>query len=236
MGIDTPVPGRGLGLGPPPPGPDRREPAGPARGARGEELHRTPPAEGGLALPLQPRRLPRRGPLLLLHPHGPRRPREGHGGGTAREGGGGHAGNPGEARPYLVIRSLRARCFPVSPADRTTCSGVPAATSRPPAFPAPGPRSITQSAAAMTSRLCSMTTTVFPRSVRRWSARSSTSTSEKCRPVVGSSITYSVRPCSTLPSSAASFSRWASPPESVVEDWPRARYPSPTSSRRDSSR
>ena len=38
----------------------------------------------------------------------------------------------------------------------------------------------------------------------------------KCRPVVGSSRMYSVRPVSRLDSSSASLTRCASPPDSVV--------------------
>ena len=38
-----------------------------------------------------------------------------------------------------------------------------------PPSPPSGPRSMTQSAVFMTSRLCSMTTTVFPCAVSRWS-------------------------------------------------------------------
>ena len=41
-------------------------------------------------------------------------------------------------------------------ASAAICSGVPAATMRPPLSPPPGPMSITQSALAMTSRSCSM--------------------------------------------------------------------------------
>ena len=41
-----------------------------------------------------------------------------------------------------------------------------------------------------------------------------------CRPVVGSSRIYIVRPVERRASSVASFTRWASPPESVVELWP----------------
>ena len=40
-----------------------------------------------------------------------------------------------------------------------TCSGVPWATTRPPPTPPSGPRSTSQSALAITSRLCSITTT-----------------------------------------------------------------------------
>ena len=50
----------------------------------------------------------------------------------------------------------------------TISSGVPSATSAPPSFPPSGPRSTIQSAFLMTSRLCSMTRTVFPASQKRW--------------------------------------------------------------------
>ncbi len=63
-----------------------------------------------------------------------------------------------------------------------TPAGVPAATTRPPASPPPGPRSITQSAVAMVSRSCSTRTTVLPASTRRWSCRSSSVMSAGCRP------------------------------------------------------
>ena len=43
-----------------------------------------------------------------------------------------------------------------------TFSGVPATTTVPPPLPPSGPMSMTQSALAMTSRLCSMTTTELP--------------------------------------------------------------------------
>src|SRR4029077_15649346 len=50
-------------------------------------------------------------------------------------------------------------------------SGVPAAMISPPPSPPSGPKSMTQSAVLMTSRLCSITTTVFP--VSPTSARTS---------------------------------------------------------------
>ena len=50
-----------------------------------------------------------------------------------------------------------------------TSSGVPVTTIFPPLTRPPGPRSITWSAVLMTSRLCSITTTVLPCSTRRWS-------------------------------------------------------------------
>ena len=68
-----------------------------------------------------------------------------------------------------------------------TCSGVPWATTRPPSSPPSGPRSMIRSAVLITSRLCSITTTVLPGSTRRSSISSSRWTSAKWRPVVGSS-------------------------------------------------
>src|SRR5258706_2452413 len=78
-------------------------------------------------------------------------------------------------------------CFAVA-----TCSGMPCATTCPPPSPPSGPRSMIQSASAITSRLCSMTTTVLPASTNRCSTRISFSTSAICKPTVGSSSTYSV--------------------------------------------
>ena len=80
-----------------------------------------------------------------------------------------------------------------------------------------------QSADLITSRLCSITITVLPRSTSRCSTASSLRMSSKCRPVVGSSSRYSVLPVSTRASSVASLMRCASPPESVVDDWPSVR-------------
>ena len=72
-------------------------------------------------------------------------------------------------------------------ATPATASGVPVATMVPPPSPPSGPRSMIQSAVLMTSRLCSITTTVLPCSTSAWSTSSSLRTSSKCRPVVGSS-------------------------------------------------
>ena len=77
-----------------------------------------------------------------------------------------------------------------------------------------------QSAVLTTSRLCSITMTVLPAATRRWSTCSSLRMSSKCRPVVGSSNTYSVLPVARLCSSEASLMRCASPPESVGAGWP----------------
>ena len=77
-----------------------------------------------------------------------------------------------------------------------------------------------QSAVFTTSRLCSITMTVFPCSTRRESTFNSFRTSSKCRPVVGSSSTYSVCPVERLESSEDSFTRCASPPDKVGAGWP----------------
>ena len=58
----------------------------------------------------------------------------------------------------LAARAPAARSARCGCADRAaTASGVPAATMLPPPAPPSGPRSITQSAVLMTSRLCSIT-------------------------------------------------------------------------------
>ena len=84
--------------------------------------------------------------------------------------------------------STRPRTSPVwLPATRATCSGVPSATTVPPPAPPSGPRSMIQSAVLITSRLCSITITVFPWSTSWLSTPSSLRMSSKCNPVVGSS-------------------------------------------------
>ena len=69
---------------------------------------------------------------------------------------------PPHAR-YPRSRSVR-RNWPVYErvAWRAISSGVPVATTRPPSSPPSGPRSMIQSAVLITSRLCSMITTVLP--------------------------------------------------------------------------
>ena len=62
-----------------------------------------------------------------------------------------------------------------------------ARTARPCGSPPSGPRSMIQSAVLITSRLCSITSTVLPWSTSRDSTVSSLRMSSKCRPVVGSS-------------------------------------------------
>src|SRR5665213_3038150 len=104
------------------------------------------------------------------------------------------------------------------------CSGVPCAMTLPPPSPPSGPMSMSQSAHLMTSRLCSMIRMVLPRSARRFKTFSRLWMSAKCSPVVGSSRTYSVWPVGFLPSSVASFTRCASPPDSCVLGWPSLTY------------
>ena len=70
---------------------------------------------------------------------------------------------------------------------RRSLPGCRSRSPRPPAAPPSGPRSIRWSAHRMTSRLCSMTTTVLPWSTSLLRTSSSFRVSSKCRPVVGSS-------------------------------------------------
>src|SRR5260370_24685869 len=76
--------------------------------------------------------------------------------------------------------------------------------------------------------LCSITTIEFPASTSRCNTCRSRSTSAKCSPVVGSSRIYIVRPVPCRASSAASLTRCASPPESVVAGLPLAVIAPPT--------
>ena len=73
--------------------------------------------------------------------------------------------------------------------DFMTWAGVPAATISPPWRPAPGPKSISQSASSIASWSCSTTTTVLPMSRRCLSAASSFLLSRWWRPIEGSSRT-----------------------------------------------
>src|SRR5690606_29178034 len=119
-------------------------------------------------------------------------------------------------RSSTSLRYLPVQLFGLA----ATCSGVPTATISPPPSPPSGPKSSSQSAILMTSRLCSMTTMVLPFSTSSWSTSSSLRVSSKCRPVVGSSRMYRVLPVARLLSSLDSLTRWASPPDRVVACWP----------------
>src|ERR1700686_1372521 len=89
---------------------------------------------------------------------------------------------------------------PSRPAMRS--AGVPSKTIRPPSWPAPGPRSMIQSACAMTAWWCSMTMTDLPESTSRSSRPSSCSTwrrggrranAEVAEPDVGEAVEDAVR-------------------------------------------
>src|SRR5439155_5345576 len=138
--------------------------------------------------------------------------------------------------PLRMLRRNRPVC------ERLFCatsSGVPAATICPPPSPPSGPRSISQSASAIKSRLCSMTMTEWPASTRRCKTSTSRRTSAMCRPMVGSSRTNRFRfsresnsvSCSFKPDSkwVTSLTRCASPPLSVGLVWPSFRYSTPVS-------
>ena len=84
-------------------------------------------------------------------------------------------------------------------------SGVAVATTLPPLSPPSGPRSMIQSALAITSKLCSIIITAFPFSTSLFRTSNNFCTSTKCSPVVGSSRIYTVFPVPRLESSAASL-------------------------------
>src|SRR5580700_9733181 len=83
----------------------------------------------------------------------------------------------------------------------------------PPPAPPSGPISMTQSDVLITSRLCSMTITELPLSTRPLMTSSNLRMSSKCKPVVGSSRMYTVRPVERFCNSDASFTRCASQPD-----------------------
>ena len=126
----------------------------------------------------RPRGCPRRGPAGC----GTGRPRTLTPGRRARR------ARAGAAPRRAPVRSARQRPVTDSAASASDAGG-PAATMRPPSSPAPGPRSITWSAARITSSSCSTTTTVLPASRRAGSRPSSREVSRGCRPAVGSSST-----------------------------------------------
>ena len=107
---------------------------------------------------------------------------------------------PPRREPHVAVRRR-------DPCAAAGVANAPCASPRPPRPPpdapsprarrrrrrASGPRSITQSASLITSRLCSMITSVCPASTSRSNTRASLRMSSRCSPVVGSSITYSLR-------------------------------------------
>ena len=82
-----------------------------------------------------------------------------------------------------------SRCRPVSVPLARSPSTVPSKTTSPPAFPAPGPRSMTWSAIAIESGSCSTTSTVLPLSRSRSRSSFIRWMSWGCSPAVGSSKT-----------------------------------------------
>ena len=95
---------------------------------------------------------------------------------------------PARRAAVLNASSYSRSALPVwEVACAITSAGVPSHTSSPPASPPSGPRSMIQSDARITSRLCSITTSEWPAASSWRKARSSLATSSKCRPVVGSS-------------------------------------------------
>ena len=82
---------------------------------------------------------------------------------------------PARPEPRSEARSSMGRKYwPVAEIGVSAmASGGPSAMTLPPLTPPPGPRSMTQSAVLMTSRLCSTTMTVLPRSTSRCSTSSS---------------------------------------------------------------
>ncbi len=90
----------------------------------------------------------------------------------------------------VSLRAARSsRWRPVTVSAARSSSTVPSKQTVPPAVPAPGPRSITWSATAIASGLCSTTRTVLPLSRRRSSRSFIRWMSWGCSPMVGSSKT-----------------------------------------------
>ncbi len=125
-------------------------------------------------------------------------------------------------RTVFFSAARSSRCRPVSVPLARSPATVPSKQTVPPAVPAPGPRSTTWSAIAMTSGLCSTTSTVLPLSRSRSSRSFIRRMSWGCRPAVGSSKTY-VTSVSEEPRWRIIFVRWASPPESVPAGRSRER-------------
>ena len=107
-------------------------------------------------------------------------------------------------------------------------SAVPWAITFPPCTPAPGPISITISAAYIVSSSCSTTITVFPKSLNLFNVAKSLSLSLWCNPILGSSNIYST-PVNPEPICVAKRILWASPPDNVPADLESVKYSKPTS-------
>ncbi len=96
---------------------------------------------------------------------------------------------PVGSRTVSLTAARSSRWRPVMVPLARSPSTVPSKQRVPPPVPAPGPRSTTWSAIAITSGLCSTTSTVLPLSRRRSSSSFIRWMSWGCRPVVGSSKT-----------------------------------------------
>ena len=114
--------------------------------------------------------------------------------------------------------------------DFATSAAVPEATMFPPLTPASGPKSQMLSLFWMTSRSCSTTISVLPKSRKRCSALSSRVLSRGWSPIVGSSSTYNT-PQSPLPNWLANRIRCASPLDNDAAVRLIVMYCSPTSLR-----
>ena len=119
---------------------------------------------------------------------------------------------------------MRSRTRTVSAPDRkppmseagfaSTSASDPCATTRPPSAPAPGPISTSQSAARRMCASWSTMTTELPSAMRSRMTSMSPSMLDGCRPMDGSSSTYST-PVVRLRTARASCTRWRSPVDSV---------------------
>ena len=155
------------------------------------------------------------------------RARSAIGGGAATGSRHGSSRTPGRehALPVrVVIDAARGPCAtPRTPSPR---AGVPATSSRPPASPPSGPRSRIQSAARMTSRLCSMTTqrmTGVEQPLERAEQLGDVVEVQARGRLVEQEQRWPACALALAPTSArcpASFSRCASPPDSVGTGWP----------------
>jgi len=96
---------------------------------------------------------------------------------------------PEGVRTVGLRRARSSRCRPVTVAAARSPATVPWKQTVPPVAPAPGPRSTTWSAIAMTSGLCSTTRTVLPLSRSRRRRSFIRRTSCGWSPTVGSSNT-----------------------------------------------
>ena len=98
-----------------------------------------------------------------------------------------------------AICILPLRYFPVIElSDLAISSAVPCARTYPPCTPAPGPMSITWSAAYIVSVSCSTTITEFPKSLNFFKVVINLLLSLWCNPIDGSSKIY-ITPVSPLP-------------------------------------